>query len=516
MRPLLRIGFRAIELIKPEPSSRRGWSVARIPERMGAGTARSCCLVCGRSNPECESMKRLMMSMALCGLTVSPLAAAEFWNFTPLPTNVAAGSLPESKPFQLSNPLFRQRSIASRQDKLAAGQFDSGAWDMIAPNATGTDAGRYLFSVFETGQAGIHRTDLQTGTTNTIWASPAASPALNSHVAFDASRWTPWGTYLTAEESWRGSTGSNSVYGRLFELTNPLADLGSTNLVHRNIISRVSHEGLAFDRDNSLYYIDELNGGSIYKYVSDTPHNGSTFFDAGVNYVMRVGDGNTANATGAYSWVPFTSNTGAALAGGINYTDPNGVTSADARFTTNLAAFKGTDYQRPEDLEIQTLANGDQILYFAATTTHDVFSLNLATNTISRFLGRSTINESTGLAVGNALTNPDNLAIDAQGNIYVIEDQPGGVADIWFARDANRDGVAESMARWASMSTLGAEPTGLYFDMFNSRRAWVNVQHPDSGDDRLIEIQAVPEPGTWALMSLAGLGLLWKSRRKSR
>ena len=144
-----------------------------------------------------------------------------------------------------------------------------------------------------------------------------------------------------------------------------------------------------------------------------------------------------------------------------------------------------------------------------------MFSLNLATNTISRFLSRSTINEATGLAVGSALTSPDNLAIDAQGNIYVIEDQPGGSADIWFGRDADRDGVAESMARWASMATVGAEPTGLYFDMFNSRRAFLNVQHPTSGDDQLIELQAVPEPATWALMSLASLGLLW-SRRRSK
>ena len=62
--------------------------------------------------------------------------------------------------------------------------------------------GRYLFTVFETGQAGIQRTDLRTMQTTTIWSSPAASPAPNSHVAFDASRWTPWGSFLTAEESW--------------------------------------------------------------------------------------------------------------------------------------------------------------------------------------------------------------------------------------------------------------------------------------------------------------------------
>ena len=37
--------------------------------------------------------------------------------------------------------------------------------------------------------------------------------------------------------------------------------------IHRSIVPRVSHEGLAFDSSNSLYFIDEFNGGSLYKYA---------------------------------------------------------------------------------------------------------------------------------------------------------------------------------------------------------------------------------------------------------
>ena len=44
------------------------------------------------------------------------------------------------------------------------------------------------------------------------------------------------------------------------------------------------------------------------------------------------------------------------------------------------------------------------------------------------------------------------------------------------------------LARWASNGTVGSEFTGLYFDPFNKRRAWVNIQHPASGNDRTIEI----------------------------
>jgi len=367
--------------------------------------------------------------------------------------------------------------------------------------------------VFETAQAGVARLDRQTGTMVTMWASPASAPALNSAVAFDASRWTPFGTYLTAEESWGVQP---QPYGRLFELTNPLAAAGAGVLEHRNAVARVSHEGLAFDKNNNLYYIDELNGGSIYKYSSATPTAGSTYFAGGTNSVLRIGDGSAANATGAFSWVPFTDNAGVGLAGAVTITDPNGVVSVDGRATTNVAAFKGNDYQRPEDLEIQTLADGTQILYVATTTTNEVYSMNLVTNQMQVFVNRNTIDLATGVAVGSALTSPDNLAIDADGNIYIIEDQPGGSADIWFAADANRDGVAESVSRWATMSTAGAEPTGLYFDITNPNIAFVNVQHPTSGVDRMVEISAVPEPGTYAML-LAGLAVVTGvARRRAR
>lgn len=459
-------------------------------------------------------MKRLVTSFALLAVSAGTASADPFHIFTPLANNVPAGSLPESSPLQLANSSWQQRTISDRTTQLNAGQFNSGNWDMNTVNENGPDAGRYLFTVFETAQAGIQRIDLTDNSAVTIFQSPAAAPALTSHVAFDASFWTPWGTYLTAEESWRGSTGANSIYGRMFEITNPLAAPASVNLVHRDIIPRVSHEGLAFDADNNFYYIDELNGGSIYKYVSDTPTNGATYWDAGVNHVLQVGDGNTNNATGAFNWVAFTDNAGNALAGGIDYTDPNGVTSVDGRFTTDLAAYKGTNYQRPEDLQVQTLTNGDQILYFAATTTDNVYSINLATSQVSVLADSSTIDAATGLAVGGVFNNADNLAIDSEGNIYIIEDQPGGSADIWFATDANRDGVAESVSRWASLSTLGAEPTGLYFDPFNKNRAWVNVQHPSSGVDRTIEITAVPEPSSLVLAGMAAFGAIVMARRR--
>lgn len=411
------------------------------------------------------------------------VADTHFAKFHALPGSVTAGSLPESAPFTFSSPVFSQVRIADRMSQLKLGEPNSGRWDMITANETGPDAGQYLFIPFETSEAGVQRIDLKTGLTKTI-----VHPGTQGFSKGDASRWTPWGSYLTAEESW----GKGSTKGRLFELTNPTTatGVGDSSFVHRAIVPRVAHEGLAFDKKNNLYFTDEFNGGGIYKYVPASPAatTGNGYFSAGQTFVLQVNGGNKANTVGSFVWIPITDATGGPI-DGISVMNADG--TIDGRETTKVV--KGTGYQRPEDMEIKTLANGDEMLFLATTSTHEVYSINLDSNEVKLFVSRGTLNESTGLSVGTSLANPDNLAIDADGNIYIVEDQPAGMADIWFVRDANNDGVAESIARWASLSTIGAEATGLYFDKFDANVAYVNVQHPDSLVDSTLMISAIPE-----------------------
>jgi hypothetical protein len=448
---------------------------------------------------------RLVFAFSLLSLCAVLLAGGiVFSDFTPLASS-AGPTATEALPITFGNPLFEQWSISDRNSQLAMGRPNSGNWDMLTVNETGPHKGRFLFTVFETGQAGVQRYDVLKGRTETIWHSLVPG----GHVAFDACYWTPWGTLITAEESWATAAGgSTSPYGRLFEFKNPIDAPGlilplipssndGANFVHQNVIPRTSHEGVQFDQAGNMYFIDELNGGNVYKYTSAADFGKvlggvADYFAAGQTFVLRVGDGTTPNATGAFTWVPFTDATGAALPGALTITDTNGVTSVDARNTTNLDAFKGTDYQRPEDLQIQVI-NGSEYLYMATTTTNEVYRIDLKNQTISVFANRNTIDLATGLPVGSALASPDNLAIDYEGNIYVIEDRGGGVDDdIWFANDLNKDGdlsdPGEGLGRWASNGTVGSEFTGLYFDPTNKRRAWVNIQHPDSDNDRTIEI----------------------------
>ncbi|PKD42027.1 phosphatase [Methylomonas sp. Kb3] len=480
-------------------------------------------------------MKAFKLTLIAAAVTavVSPLtaqaASTEFDNFTPMTGNTVPVNPGSATPYKLSSPNFTQQTIADRktQNTLVPGS-NSGSWDMIAANETGPDAGRYLFMPFETGSAGVQRIDLWNNDYNSRTTTIVA-PGTQGFISGDASLWTPRGGYLTAEESW----GTGSSKGRLFEVTNATtAAANGGTFIQRSILPRVSHEGLAFDKNNNLYFVDELNGGSVYKYVSANPFatSGDSFFAAGQTFALKVGagaqfEGTTGAAiTGASTWEAITDVNGGVLAG-ISAQLSDG--TIDGRVSADNAAVKGTGFNRPEDMEIQNLANGNQFLYFTTTDSDTdgnqgtgrsrVYSIDLGTSEVKLFADSNTIDLATGLAAGGEFKNADNLAIDAEGNIYIVEDQDGGVEDVWFAKDADRDGVAESLSKWISLTTQGAESTGLYFDKFNPNKAYINVQHPADGIDRTIELTAapVPVPGAVWLFGSAIAGMIGLRRRKA-
>ena len=407
-----------------------------------------------------------------------------------LSTTATVPTAEDTAPFLLPTG-FTQTEIVDRNKANLDPQFAAtfGNWDMVALDPTN----RYIYIPAEVSQgAGLARYDTQTGDFVSALTGQVALPYTTDPAVwnknnddfgpFDPAEYTPYGTVLTAEER---------TNGRLFEWLNPLMAAGDTaNVVWRSNIPAVSHEGLKFDASGTLYFIDESNTGSIYKFVPKTAGD----LSVGQSFVLKVTaftgnasqDWNSAtNAattrTGAATWVAITD------ANGVKTTTANPFDFSSATTGGRAAADEvgGTPYGRPEDLEIV----GD-ILYVATTSENAVYGINLKTNEVKLFANRNTIDGGTGLAAGTNLNNPDNLTSDAAGNLYIIEDNNPG--DIWKASDSNKDGVAESITRWASLGVAGSEPTGL-ISTNNPNEFIVAIQHPTSENDALWKITAAPE-----------------------
>jgi len=352
-------------------------------------------------------------------------------------------------------------------------------------------SGRYIFLPHETQYgAGLTRYDTVTDKATNLFKGDmngAHGDWSHDFGALDPATWSPIDTVLVAEE-WSGQ-------GRVFEVMNPMADVAggeTVQLRELHAIPNVSHEGLRFNHaGTALYFVDEDRSGSIYKFVpsvSGDYSHGQTFVlsvdayagDPVVNWNAGANAG--AARTGLASWVPLTDAEGNALTAH----DPFDNETRGGRAAANDV--NATPFGRPEDVEVGYLRNGHEVLYFNATSEHSVYSVEeLPTGKAVVRLAASP-STPTNLGYGpttGTISAPDNLAQDALGNIYVVEDKPNGDdvgGDVWFLRDADGDGVAESLDHFLSLQVKGAENTGMIFRPGHPTQFIINVQHPESTD----------------------------------
>lgn len=356
-------------------------------------------------------------------------------------------------------------------------------------------SGRYIFLPHEIQfGAGVTRYDTKTDkATNLFKGDKNGSTGLwdGDYGALDPATWSPANTLLVAEE-WSGQ-------GRVFEVMNPMADVnvGESVVINElNSIPNVSIEGLQFNHDGSvLYFDDEDRSGSIYKFVPTVKGD----FSKGQTFVLVVDgftgdvtanagsypDHNPAERTGMATWVAMTDPDGDAL----TIADPFDNETRGGRAAADELG--GTPFRRPEDIEVGYLRNGHEVIYFTATEELAVYSVEELGR--GKAMVRLAVDESTVKNLGYAPTtgtlgSPDNLAQDALGNIYVVEDKPnddniGG--DVWFLRDTNSNGVAESLDHFMSLQVKGAENTGMIFSPVNPTRFIINIQHPESTGDEI-------------------------------
>ena len=350
---------------------------------------------------------------------------------------------------------------------------------MNTVNETGKMAGRYLYRTHEVrlgenaadvvnAKGGVVSVvDLKTGETKII-----AEDENKSWTALDGIRWTPWGTILFAEET---------AGGRLFEMTLDKKDLMQAASVDvRPQAGLLGHEGIEIDSSGAVYMVDEHRGqtsgcfdtegvelkpcgGSVYKFVPDNYGD----LTSGELFVLSVdGEDGTGNA----HW-----------AGPI---DP-----ISARLSGTLAG--GTSYQRPEDLEI--IGN---TLYVAVTegprdeSDKELFEGRILAVDLDSLIVSNFIMPGVNVPVeigkpGDAdhqtgWDSVDNLATSPDGKLIIIEDNKP--SDIWFAgKDHDKDGMADAVWLFGSLTDPKAEGTGIYFGK-DPKTMFVNIQHSANPD----------------------------------
>jgi secreted PhoX family phosphatase len=143
-----------------------------------------------------------------------------------------------------------------------------------------------------------------------------------------------------------------------------------------------------------------------------------------------------------------------------------------------------SDYCRPEDAELI-----GPNLYFAMTTTRNVLQIPVNTETpiVTEYAGINTNMSNESDIEDYGLASPDNLASDNAGNLYIVEDN--SPSDVWVASpDHDGDGTADGVSLFVTLTTPGAEGTGIYFPRTMPRTMLINVQHAGNGNDMTMAV----------------------------
>jgi uncharacterized protein len=346
-----------------------------------------------------------------------------------------------------------------------------------------------------------------------------------------ASGRTPWGTYLTCEETtdnYLDPTQPAQNYGWVVEI-DPYQELAVPT--KRTGLGRFDHENVAHMTDSNrrvaFYMGDDGTPGCIYKFVCDRPYSATNraantdMLDHGTLYVARF------NADGTGEWRALEQGQNGLLPGA---SDPGNVSQsttpptptivnfnsqADVLINTKAAArvAGGTVMDRPEWLTVApdnsaiycTLTNnsGRQVTDAANPRTRNLHghiikfkedgNSPLATKfTWEIFLlaGDPSLASGGTNLVGNingdTFSSPDGIRIDPQGRLWVQTDHSvpgnsgvtGRTIDQAFGHNAMFyvDQTSKQSKRFL-VGPLGCEITGIAYTP-DLKTFFVNIQHP--------------------------------------
>ncbi len=412
---------------------------------------------------------------------------------------------------------------------LMAGSYDAATADAetkkIALSAVGVSVIEVELKDGKWGvKAGSPYNKRYTGNTQYGVGGPAAAVVGASVIGTlnnCASGRTPWGTYLTCEEStdnYIDPTQPDAGYGWVVEI-DPQGELAGLP-VKRTALGRFDHENTAYmlGADNTLavYMGDDGTPGCVYKFVASakvTPDNraaNTNLLDSGTLYAAKF------NADGSGEWIELTQGKNGLTVGAV---DPGNetqgpradvvvdfTTQADVLVNTKAAArvAGATLMDRPEWI---TVAPNKQI-YLTLTNNSSRAVVDAANPRLENRHGHIVRWNETGDApnattftwevfllagdprlsgdnlkgdiVGDTFSSPDGIDVDPQGRLWVQTDASTSASGTnTFGNNAMYavDPVTKESRRFL-VGPDGCEITGLTYTP-DLKTFFVNIQHPN-------------------------------------
>jgi secreted PhoX family phosphatase len=385
-------------------------------------------------------------------------------------------------------------------------------------------------------KAGSKYNKRYTGNTNYRAGGPAAgalSGTIKGTLNNCSSGRTPWGTYLTCEETtdnYLDPTQPAINYGWVVEL-DPYGEI-LPQAVKRTAMGRFSHENVAYMADannrTAFYMGDDSTPGCIYKFVPDRAFSSSNraantdLLDYGTLYVAKF------NADGTGSWIALLQGQNGLVAGALDRgnvsqstTAPTPVTvdfnsQSDVLTKTQAAArvAGGTIMDRPEWLTVApdnsaiycTLTNNSgrqvtdapnprvvnrhgHIIKFkeagnsplSTTFTWEIFVL-------AGFAASASAPANlTGNINGDIFSSPDGLRIDPQGRLWVQTDHSitstSGVTGQTLEQAFGSNSMyhidqTSKLSKRFLVGPKGCEITGIAYTP-DLKSFFINIQHPN-------------------------------------
>ena len=261
---------------------------------------------------------------------------------------------------------------------------------------------------------------------------------------------TPWGSWLSCEETLRGTgSGYDKPHGYVFEV--PVDATGPVDPVPLRAMGRFVHEAVAVDPATGIVYQTEDrsdNRAGFYRFIPGTPE---VLADGGRLQMMAVTDqpryvtshGQTQGAVWPVHWVD--------IADPDRGVSEQGFAAGAARFERLEGAFPGDD-----GIYFVSTSGGDaragQVFHYLPTSA-EAGELRLVFESPSR----------------DILDSPDNIVLSPHGGLLLCEDGSGDQ----FIRELDRDGQIVNLVRGGSREFAGScfSPDGrvLFFNVQGSR-----------------------------------------------